>query len=393
MSLPPFGIGIIGAGVIIKRHALAYRCLPELAKLVAVADIDSACAAAAQRAYGFTHTYSDYHELLGRDDIQVVSVCTPPHAHTRVVLDALAAGKHVLCEKPMAGTLEDADRAIAASDQYPACKVSYVYQYRSDPAHRRVRELIRNGNLGRLLMGNLRVRAQRTPAYYSSRAGRGSWAMDGGGVLINQAVHQLDALVSFLGNPVEVSANMGTFLQPIEAEDTLVGWAKFESGAFATIDCTVCAHEEWFEIEVLGENAQLAVRGAPSPQACAWSVESKSSAVRRALWRSGVSIVPDLPPEPKRSTELAQKAWCKLRGRKWLPPRHWGHTPHIREFLEALSSSQAVAVPPREARRSLELATALYSSAISGEKVRLPLGPGQDFYSGIAPQAAGAGMR
>src|SRR6185369_4508251 len=310
--------------------------------------------------------------------------CTPPHAHTRVVLDALAAGKHVLCEKPMAGTLEDADRAIAASDRYPACKVSYVYQYRSDPAHRRVRELIRNGNLGRLLMGNLRVRAQRTPAYYSSRAGRGSWAMDGGGVLINQAVHQLDALVSFLGNPVEVSANMGTFLQPIEAEDTLVGWAKFESGAFATIDCTVCAHEEWFEIEVLGENAQLAVRGAPSPQACAWSVESKSSAVRRALWRSGVSIVPDLPPEPKRSTELAQKAWCKLRGRKWLPPRHWGHTPHIREFLEALSSSQAVAVPPREARRSLELATALYSSAISGEKVRLPLGPGQDFYSGIA---------
>ena len=251
----------------------------------------------------------------------------PPNAHTPVVVDVLAAGKHVLCEKPIAGTLEHADQAIDAADRYSSCRASYVYQYRSDPAHVRLRHLIQKGHLGRILMATVRVRAQRTAAYYSSRPGRGSWAMDGGGVLINQAVHQLDALVSFLGKPIEVSARMSTFLQPIESEDTMVGWIKFESGVLATIDCTVCAHEEWFSIEVLGENAQVTVRGAPSPQACTWSVQSKSSAVQRALWRTGVSMIPDLPPEPRRANELAQKAWCKLRGKQWLPPRHWGHTP------------------------------------------------------------------
>lgn len=391
MSFPPFGVGIIGAGVIIKRHALAYRCLPEISKLVGVADIDPGCAAAAKRVYGFPDTYSDYRELLRRDDIHVVSVCTPPSAHAPVVMDALAAGKHVLCEKPMADTLEHADHAIDASDRYSSCQVSYVYQYRSDPAHVRVRHLIKRGHLGRILMATVRVRAQRTAGYYSSRPGRGSWATDGGGVLINQAVHQLDALVSFLGNPVEVSASMSTFLQPIESEDTLTGWIKFESGALATIDCTVCAHDECFAIEVVGENAQVTVRGAPNPQACTWSVESKSSAVQRALWRAGMGTAPDFPAEPGRSTELAHKAWCKLRGQQWLPPRHWGHTPHIREFLESLISSQATPVPPREARRSLELAIALYSSAIMGEKVKLPIGPDHSFYRGIASQAATAG--
>lgn len=387
------GIGIVGAGVIIKRHALAYRCLPELSKLVAVADIDPACAAAAKQTYGFPDSYTDYHELLRRDDIHIISVCTPPHAHTSVVVDALAAGKHVLCEKPMADTLEHADQAINAADPCSSCQTSYVYQYRSDPAHVRLRQLVQKGHLGRILMATVRVRAQRTAAYYSSRPGRGSWAMDGGGVLINQAVHQLDALVSFLGKPLEVSASMSTFLQPIESEDTLVGWIKFESGALATIDCTVCAHDEWFAIEVVGENAQVTVRGAPSPQACTWSVESKSSAVQRAIWRTSTGTIPDSPGELRRSSELAQKAWCKLRGKQWLPPKHWGHTPHVREFLESIISAQPVPVPPREARRSLELAIALYASAITGEKVKLPIGADHPFYCGIGSQAAKAGAQ
>src|SRR5215467_12948391 len=127
------GIGIIGAGGIVRRHAVAYRCLPEIAKLVAVADIEAARASAAKREHGFTDTYTDYQELLRRDDIDVISICTPPHLHSRMVIDSLKAGKHVLCEKPMARTLEDADAEIEAAAHREHLKFSCVYQYRSDP--------------------------------------------------------------------------------------------------------------------------------------------------------------------------------------------------------------------------------------------------------------------
>ncbi len=379
------GVGIIGAGVIMRRHATAYRCLPEFARLVAVADIDQARAIEAKREHGFQEGYTNYRDLLSRDDIDLVSICTPPQSHTPIIIDALEAGKHVLCEKPMARTLEDADRTIPVADRHPRLALSFVYQYRSDPTHLRVRQLIQNKELGRILMANVRVRAKRMPAYYAATPGRASWTTDGGGVLINQAIHQLDALIFFLGTPVEVSAAMETFLQPTESEDTLVGWINFESGAFATIDCTVCAHEDWFAIDVLGENAQTTIRGDPDRHYCTWEVESKSTAVQRALRASGLRAFPDLPSAPRRSTVRAQKVICKLRGRQWLPHQYYGHTPHVRDVLECLRSSKPVPVPPREARRSLELAMALYESALTRQTVRLPIDSNHVFYRGVTP--------
>jgi len=384
MQRSTLGVGIIGAGIILRRHAIAYRCLPELARLIAVADIDSSRAEAAKREHRFAYSYTDYRELLARDDIDVVSVCTPPQVHTPVVIDAVRAGKKVLCEKPMARTLEEADLAIQTCDSQPEAKVGYVFQYRTDPMHMRIREMVKTGALGRVLLAHVRVRAQRMPAYYARVPGRGSWAVDGGGVLINQSVHQLDALISFMGAPIEVSAVMDTFVQPTEAEDTLAGWIKFENGALATVDCTVCAHEDCFEIEVIGENAQTAVQGSIDRQYCDWSLKSKSSAVERALRRSMSRDFPGLPAGRTASRMKAEKLACKLRGRPWLPPRHFGHTPYVREFLKSVCSGQDLLVPPREARKSLELAVALYASAITRETVRLPIDERSSFYHGVS---------
>lgn len=377
------GVGIIGAGAIVGLHCMAYRSLSECARLVAVADVDEGRANAAKQAFSFRHSYKDYRDLLGREDIDVVSVCTPPHVHTPIVLDALAAGKNVLCEKPMARTLEEADHVVKATERNLGGKCSYVFQYRTDPAHLRIRKLIRDNALGKILMATVRVRAKRTPAYYARVPGRGSWGIDGGGVLINQSIHQLDALTSFLGNPVEVSAVMDTFVQPTEGEDTLAAWIRFANGAVATIDCTVCAHEDWFTIEVLGQNAQVSVHGTPAHHYCTWSVESKSSAVKKALRASGLSEFPDLPTGPSLSRVRAQKLLCKVRGREWVPPRHWGHTPHVSAFLKAVGTTSEVPVPPREARRSLELAVALYASAITQTTVQLPIDPSSPFYRGV----------
>lgn len=390
MGRTRLGIGIIGAGGIVRRHALAYRSLPEMARLIAVADVETNRAAAAQREHGFVEAYCDYRELLRRDDIDVVSICTPPHLHSRMVIDALEAGKHVLCEKPMARTLEEADAEIEAAALRGDLKFSCVYQYRSDPAHRRIREMIRSNWLGKILMATVRVRAKRMPGYYAAAPGRGSRKTDGGGVLINQAIHQLDALVSFLGKPVEVSAAMNTFLQPTEGEDTLVGWVKFENGSFATIDCTVCAHDDWFAIEVLGENAQTGVSGTIDRHDCDWMVDSKSSAVKRALRKTWLRQFPNLPPAQPRWRVRAGKVACKLRKQKYLPPWYWGHTPHVREFLTCIGLSESAPVPPAEARSSLELAVGLYASAMTGQTVQLPIRAGHAFYAGFSSAEAAA---
>ena len=132
MEQQPLGIGVIGAGHILKRHATAYAALPKLARLVGVADIDAKRAAAAKEQHGFAHSYTDYHELLARPDVQVISVCTPAGLHARMVIDAIRASKHVLCEKPMTTTPAQADEIIEAGKKNPAPKVSFVFQMRTD---------------------------------------------------------------------------------------------------------------------------------------------------------------------------------------------------------------------------------------------------------------------
>jgi|GEM_PF-68191 len=388
MEQEPFGIGIIGAGHIVKRHASAYRSLPQLARLVAVADIDLKRADAAKERFGFAQAYEDYRELLKRGDVEVVSVCTPAHCHARIAIDAIEAGKHVLCEKPMATTLADADDIIKACQQRPGPVVSFVFQLRSDPTHRRMKRMIELGHIGRVLKANLTVRLRKKPAYYTSAPGRGSWKSDGGGVLINQAIHQLDGLISFLGEPVQASAVMDTFVQPCEAEDTIVGWVKFKSGAFATIDCTVCAHEKNFSIEVTGENAGMRVSGNPDGHMFAWQVKAPGSAARKAVRDAGLKECPPPPKDPPKWKLQTGKLVSKSRRREWQPPAHWEHTPHVREFLEAARAGAGAPIPPAEARRSIELAAALYESAIKGRVVSLPLDSGSTFYHGVTADGA-----
>ena len=386
------GIGIVGAGNIIKRHALAYGALPESARLIAIADIDLKRAKAAKTRFGFDHAHDDYQKLLARDDVDVVDICTPANHHARMVIDALQAGKHVLCEKPLATTLAQTDEIIQAADQHPALTVSCVLQLRSDPTHRRVRLMIQQGHIGRALFAHVNVRLRKKPAYYSSVPGRGSWKTDGGGVLINQAIHQLDALIYFLGDPVAVSAVMATFTQPIEAEDTIAGWVKFSNGAFATIDCTVCAHSKSFAIEVLGENAMMSLGGNPDANSFDWKIKAASGASQSTLKAQGLKECPAAPADPRPWTVAFQKTVSKLRGKSWIPPGHWGHTPFIREFLIAAQTGSPGPVPPREARRSVELAAALYESALTGHIVSLPLDSKSRVYRGVQAENMGENM-
>lgn len=375
------GVGIAGAGSILKRHALAYRALQDLACVRAIADLDIKRARNASEQYKIDDAVGDVAQLFDRDDVHVIDVCTPAGSHAKLVTAALEAGKHVLCEKPLATTLADADKIIQAAARHPDRTVACVFQLRSDAIHRRMRWMIEQGQVGRPLFGRMCVRLKKSPSYYSSVPGRGTWAADGGGVLINQAIHQLDALISFFGDPVEVSAEMNTFVHPIEAEDSLMGWIRFESGAVASVDCSTCAKKKEFYIDVVGENAAMRVSGDPDAKGFDWRVDASGSAAKKALMRNGKKAWPE-PSDPPKLVQSMQKLAAKARRQPWTPPATWGHTPFIREFLEAARDGKPGPLPPREARRSLELAMALYQSAQSREIVKLPLGQDSPVYSG-----------
>ncbi len=385
MAQQTLGIGIIGAGNIIKRHALAHRAFPDLSRLVGVADIDLKRATRAKENFGFEHAFGNHKELLDRGDVDVIDICTPANHHTRLVVEAIEAGKHVLCEKPMTITLAEADEIIAAAERRPELTVSFVFQLRSDPTFRRIRMMIEQGLIGKVVAGNVMVHLRKKPAYYTAVASRGSWKGDGGGVLINQAIHQLDALISFLGEPVEVSSVMGTFVQPIEAEDTINGWVRFASGAIATIDCTVCAQSKTFAIGVVGENAGLQVGGNPDADSFNFKIKAPGSAAQKALTNQGKKLSPQ-PVDPGSLTIALQKMSAKIGRKPWTPPAHWGHAPFVGEFLRAARNGEPGPVPPREARRSLELTLALYESALAGTSITLPLDSTSRVYHGVDPQ-------
>lgn len=359
-------IGVIGAGAAARLHAHAYMSAGSRTRLIAVADDDVARARKMRDAFGFEHALHDYHDLLARRDIDAVSVCTPAASHARIVLDAIRAGKHVLCEKPMATTAEDAQAIVATSEHSDRC-ISCVFQHRDDPALRRARWLLEERALGNVLAARLSARTYRDAAYYAN--GRGTLATDGGGALMVQGIHLLDALIWLAGPIASVSATMDRFVHPFDTEDTLSGWARLVTGAVATIDCTTCAQRDQYSVEVRGETAALRVDYRPG-WARTWKLRVESRR-KRAAWDMWCKAEQRFPPERRfRAGSVAAIAVRRALGKDGIAT-HLGHGPHVRRYLEAIESGGSPPVPPADAARSVEAVLAFYLSARQGEPVSI----------------------
>ncbi|HUG52974.1 MAG TPA: Gfo/Idh/MocA family oxidoreductase, partial [Vicinamibacteria bacterium] len=239
MSAPPeIRLAIVGAGVVARYHAQAIAAAPGT-RLVATCRADPSKAAAAEAEFGVP-CETDYDALLARPDLDAVCICTPSGAHAAQTVAAARAGKHVLVEKPMALTLEDADAMIEAADG-AGVRLGVALQRRTEPAYQAVRGAIAAGALGRLVMGLALVPYHRGQAYYDSAAWRGTWAQDGGGALMNQGIHIVDLLLWFLGDVEEVQAHSATVAHAIEVEDNAVATLRFKSGALGSIVATTAA--------------------------------------------------------------------------------------------------------------------------------------------------------
>src|SRR5579875_571129 len=249
--------GIIGTGVIGPTHAEAIRSLPGAA-LVAVADIVPATAQKLAEKYGI-HAYTDAREMLARERLDVVNICVPSGMHGEFACMAMRAGKHVIVEKPMEIRREALDEMLRVQREMNV-KLAVISQHRFDPASMRAHQLVEEQAFGRLVLGNALVPWWRSQAYYDSGAWRGTWALDGGGVLMNQAIHSIDLLQWLMGRVKSIYAYTDTLVHRMETEDVAVAVLRFANGALGTIAATTGAYPGvTTRIEVFGDRGSAVI--------------------------------------------------------------------------------------------------------------------------------------
>jgi predicted dehydrogenase len=355
----PIGIGIIGTGEISVLHAAAYQALGERVRLAAVADIDQDRARALAAHFAIPAVYDDYQQVLADTEVQAVSICTPPFLHVRQTVEALQAGKHVLCEKPVAPNMAGLD-TIAAAERSSGRVFSGVFQGRFGQGARQVKALIERGRFGRLLLGFTQTLWMRDAAYYGV-GWRGSWAQECGGASVSQALHGIDLLLWFMGEPSHLYSEADTLKMDIEVEDTAAVVVRFRSGALGQVLATVNCQDNRSRLEIYG----TALHAVSSEDA----YESTKEPFRLSAADAGY-----LESVQREADELAPAG----------PP--FLHLGMVEDFVGALEEGRKPLVTVDECRRSMELVTAAYRSAMTGEAVRFPIEKTDPFYSSIPPE-------
>lgn len=231
--------GIIGCNGIGRTHAKAIASLPD-AQLVAAADIVPEYAQ--QLADEFqVKPYSSAQEMLANEELDVVDVCTPSGYHGEGACQVMRSGRHVIVEKPMDIKLPIIEEMLRVQRE-TGVKMAVISQHRFDVASQQVHKLVEEHAFGRLVLGNAIVPWWRSQAYYDSGAWRGTWALDGGGILMNQCIHSIDLLQWLMGPVKSIQAYTDTLAHTMETEDVAVAVLRFASGALGTISATTAAY-------------------------------------------------------------------------------------------------------------------------------------------------------
>lgn len=335
----PFGFAILGPGLVADFHRQAIEANAGLgAKLVAVGHYNPARFANLSAQYGVPCLTEA--ELLVHPDVQAVTLCTPSGQHAQQAINAARAGKHVLVEKPMATTLADADAMIAACEQ-AGVQLGVVFQRRHEPYFARARQAIEAGDFGDLTLGVVTIPYHRPADYYKLADWRGTWAGDGGGVLMNQGIHLVDVLLWLMGDPVNIQAHAATLQRAIEVEDTVTATLRFANGALATITATTTTNPGFpHRVEIYGTGGGFQVEGNVLNK---WNLANPAAAKVE-------------PPTSGGQAAAGAGSDPKAEGAALF-------TPVYRDFIEAVRASQPPPVDGRAGRRSLETVLKIYHAA------------------------------
>jgi predicted dehydrogenase len=346
MPKETYGWGIVGCGVIAPSHAKAVQANAPRARLVGVCDVIPEKAQALKEQFGAAFATTDFEELLKRDDIDVVSVCTPSGLHSMVVVAAAQAGKHVLCEKPLDITREKMDAAIKATRQ-AGVKLGCVFQRRTSRFNQRVRQMIQDGDFGRVLLADLSGKDYRSPEYYKTADWRGTIALDRG-CLMNQGVHAMDLYLWLVGQPVvEVAGFWDHLARDIEAEDTIVGSLRFANGALGSILYATSLSRPRLptHIGIHGTEGNV-ILGGEQPLVERHGEPVDLSGLIAPRGGSAVAAAdPNAPPQ--------------------------GHEFHVKDLIEAIDEDRDPFITGESARTAIDVILALYEASDTRRVVRL----------------------
>lgn len=352
----PLRVAVVGGGIG-TQHIEAYRNLPELYEVRVFCDIDAAKAAAVAERFGIPETLGSFEEVLGRGEIDLVDICTPSSLHFAQSRAALRAGKHVVCEKPIAGSLAEID-ALIAIERESGRLASPIFQYRFGNGFQKLLHLKRKGALGRAYLGTIETHWKRTAAYYAV-PWRGRFATELGGSLTTHAIHAHDMLVMALGPIRTVFARTATRVNTIETEDCAVLALEMEDGALVSLSVTMGSAVEISRLRFCFETLTCESSHAPyRPHLEPWQWWPMDEAAKARIEEALADFAP--------------------------APEHFEG--QLTRLHAAITRGAPMPVTLQDARVSLELLTGAYHSARTGEMVTLPLGPDHPAYRGWRPE-------
>ncbi|MBM4005001.1 MAG: Gfo/Idh/MocA family oxidoreductase [Planctomycetes bacterium] len=345
------GFGIAGCGMISRFHARAIGDVRG-AKLVGCWNRTPDKAAQLAAEFG-CRTYATLDQMFADDAIQVVTIGTASGAHRDPAVAAAEAGKHVIVEKPLEVTLRRCDAIIDACRRNGVL-LGTIFPSRFHDSAGLLKQAVDQRRFGRLTIGDAYVKWYRTQQYYDSGAWRGTWKLDGGGALMNQAIHSVDLLVWLMGPVAEVSAYTATLAhERIEVEDVAVATLRFTSGALGVIEATTAAYPGSLKrIEIHGSDGSAVLE---EENIKTWQFSKMTSRDRALLGRMA-----------DRTRTGGGAADPSAIG-------HHGHARQFRDFADAIRKGRAPSIDGAEGRRSVEVILAIYKSARTGRPVKLPV--------------------
>ena len=343
---------ILGAGIG-AQHLAAFRTLPDLFDIALIVDADTS--RAATLADGLP-TAPDIQTALDDPSIDLIDICLPPHLHVPVALQAMAAGKHVICEKPIATSLADIDRLRTAQTE-TGMSLFPVFQYRFGPAFAALAALRDAGLTGKPLIGSLETHWARGPEYYAI-PWRGTWAGEQGGAVLGHAIHAHDLMSCHLGPVSALSAALATSANQIETEDCAAITFTLTTGALVTSSITLGAARDETRLRFVFDRLTATSGTDPyAPGTGAWSFIARDPSDQAAI-DAAVAGTPDAPS---------------------------GFAGAFTEIAKALRGAPNAAVSFNDGAASIELVTAIYAAARTGTRVTLPLPKDHPMHHGWQP--------